>query len=307
MRLRGLWAGRWSGVLLLALTASAGLGQEPEAVGGGQAEVVRPLPDVAEMMHAVEAHQRADELAKKDYIYRSVVTSELNNSHGEVKKREVKVYETFWLQGVPVQKLLSKDGKALTPEELKKEDERIDKEVAKARAEREKKDAQGKQTSPRGDEEVTVSRVLELGQFAKERRVTLNGRDTIVVEYSGDPKAKTRNRMEAVIRDLVGTVWVDEEEKTIVKLEGHFVDSFKIGGGLLVNIQKGTSFAMEQRRVNGEVWLPVWFEGRGDARAMLVFNLNGRVRVEDSDFRKFKGSATMLPGMGVVGDAAPKP
>lgn len=257
----------------------------------------KPLPDAAVLMHEVEAHQRQDEAALKDYIYRSVETSEQNDGHGGVKKRDVRVYNVFWLQGVPVRKLLSKDGKALSDDELKKEDERIDKEVAKAKERREKNDAKGKQTSPRGDEEVTVSRFLELGEFTNERRVALNGRDTIAVDYLGDPKAKTKNRMEDVVRDLAGTIWVDEEDKTIVKLEGHFLNAFKIGGGLLVNIRKDTSFAMEQKKVNGEVWLPVTIEGHGAARAMLFFNFDGNVRVEDSDFRKFKGTATMLPGV----------
>jgi len=67
-----------------------------------------------------------------------------------------------------------------------------------------------------------------------------------------------------------------------------------------VNIRKDTNFSMEQKRVNGEVWLPVRLEGHGAARAMLFFNFDGSVRVEDSDFRKFKGSATMLPGAGEV-------
>ncbi len=257
-------------------------------------------------MHAVEAHQRQDEAALEDYIYRRTETEEHSDGHGGVKKREVRVYDVFWLQGVPVRKMLSKDGRPMTTEELKKEDERIDKEVAKVKERREKKDAQGKQTSPRGEEEVTVSRFLELGVFSNERRVTVNGRETIAVDYAGDPTAKTRNRMEDVIRDLAGTVWVDEEDKTIVKLDGRFLNAFKIGGGLLVNIRKDTSFRLEQKKVNGEVWLPERIEGHGAARAMLFFNFDGSVWVEDSEFRKFKGSATMQPGVG-GGEDPPKP
>lgn len=266
----------------------------------------KPLPDIADLMHAVEAHQRVDEAALKQYIYRSVETAQEEDGHGAVKKQTVRAYDVFWLQGVPVRKLISKDGKPLSPDELKKEDERIDKEVAKARERREKNDAQGKQTSPRGDEEVTVSRILELGAFSNARRERLGGRDTIVIDYAGDPKAKTRNRMEDVIRDLVGTLWVDEEDRTIIKLQGHFVNAFKIGGGLLVDIRKDTNFSMEQRKINGEVWLPVTIEGHGAARAMLFISFHGSIRVEDSDFRKFKSSATMLPGVGIVEDP-PKP
>ncbi len=89
----------------------------------------------------------------------------------------------------------------------------------------------GKESSPRGDDEITVSRLLELGSFTNARRVQMNGRDTIAVDFAGDPKAKTRNRLEDVIRDLVGTAWVDEQDKVLVKVQGHFLNNFKIGGG----------------------------------------------------------------------------
>ena len=106
----------------------------------------------------------------------------------------------------------------------------------------------------------------------------LGGRDTIAVDFAGDPKAKTRNRGEEVIRDLVGTAWVDEQDKVLVKAQGHFLNNFKVGAGMVVNIQKGTSFSMEQRKVNDEVWLPALIEGQGAARVLLVFNFNGSVR-----------------------------
>jgi hypothetical protein len=253
-------------------------------------------------MREVEAHQQQSELLLKDYIYRSVETAEENDKNGGVKKRTVREFNVFWLSGVPVRKLIAKDGKPLSPDELKKEDERIDKEVREARQRREKNESKGRQTDPRGNEEVTVSRVLELGSFSHPRREMLAGRPTIAVDYAGDRKAKTRNRMESVIRDLVGTVWVDEHDRAIAKLQGRFLDSFKIGGGLLVNIRKATSFGMEQRKINEEVWLPTAIEGHGAARVMLVFNFDGSVRVLDTDFRKFKASSRVLEGLSTVED-----
>src|SRR5262249_38286304 len=157
----------------------------------------------------------------------------------------------------------------------KKENERIDKEVAKAKQKREKADSQGKATDPRGNEEITPSRFLELGSFTNPRRVKLDGRDTIAVDYAGDPKAKTKNRAEEVVRDLLGTVWIDEADRMIVKLQGHFVNDFKIGGGLVVNVQKGTNFSMQMKKVNDEVWLPVELDGHGAIRFLLVMNFRG--------------------------------
>jgi hypothetical protein len=267
----------------------------------------RPLPDIPALMHSVEVNQRASEAIEKDYLYRSVQTGEELDGHGRTKKTETKEYDIFWVNGVPVHRLTKKDGKELSAEEQKKEEEHIDKEVAKAKERRAKADGKGTETDPHGNEMVTVSRLLELGSFTNARRVQLNGRDTIAIDFTGDPKAKTKNRFEDVIRDLVGTAWVDEQDRMLVKGEGHFVNSFKIGGGMVVNIQKGTSFSMEQRKVNNEVWLPARVAGQGSARALLFFNFNGRVSAVESDYRKFKATSTILPGVSTVEDGATAP
>ncbi len=265
----------------------------------------RPLPDIATLMHSVEANQRKDEEKRKDYIYRQTQTVDETDGHGGVKKREVQVFDVFWLQGVPVRKMVSKNGRPQTTDELKKEDERIDKEVRSALSKREKNDGQGKETDPRGNEEVTVSRILELGTFTHARRVEIAGRIVIAADYAGDPRAKTRNKAEEVIRDLVGTVWVDEEDHELVRTEGRFNRSFKIGGGLVANIKEGTSFSGEFRKINGEVWLPVRFEGRGAARFLLFLNLNGAIQIVDEDFRKFKATSTLLPGVSAADEDKP--
>ncbi len=260
----------------------------------------RPLPDVATLMHDVETNERKSEAVQKDYIFHSVETEQQRDSHRNTKKTTITESDHFWLKGVPVRKIVKKDGKALTPDELAKEDQRIDKEVAKASEKREKGDAQGKETDPRGNEEITVSRLLELGSFTNPRRVQLNGRDTIAVDYAGDPKAKTRNRAEDVIRDMAGTAWVDEQDRVLARVEGHFVNTFKIGAGLVADIQKDTRFSMQQTKINDEVWLPAILAGEGSARALLFFNFNGSIRAVQSDYRKFRTTSTILPGTAKV-------
>jgi hypothetical protein len=269
-------------------------------------EVERPLPDIPELMRAVEVNQRASEAVEKDYLYRSVQTQEETDGHGGVKKSETREYDIFWVNGVPVHRMTRKNGKELSAEEQKKENEQIDKEVAKAKERRAKADEKGAETDPQGHDLVTVSRLLELGSFTNARRVQLNGRDTIAVDFAGDPKAKTKTRFEDVIRDLAGTAWVDEQDRMLVKAQGHFLNNFKVGGGMVVNIQKGTNFSMEQRKVNGEVWLPAMVEGQGSARALLFFSFNGRFRAVESDYRKFKATSTILPGMSTV-EPEPEP
>jgi len=281
-----------------------------ESVTAGQTGLVptseKPLPDIADLMHAVETNQRAAEAIEKDYLYRSTVTEQQLDPHGGLKKTETMEYEIFWENGVPVGRLLKKNGRELNADEQKKENERIDKDSEKAKERREKADESGKESDARGHELMTASRALELGSFTNPRRVQLDGRDTIVADYAGDPKAKTRNRFEEVVRDMTGTVWVDEQDRVLVKAEGHFVNNFKIGGGLLANIQKGTSFSMEQRKVNGEVWLPARFEGQGSARALLFVSFNGRLQAVESDYKKFKATSTIVPIDSPAPEISPK-
>jgi hypothetical protein len=293
----------WIGLCGGSGFASAQSGTQPagqETTGIKQDDLERPLPDIPALMHAVEVNQRASEAIEKDYMYRSVQTHEETDGHGGVKKAETMEYDIFWVNGVRVHRLTKKNGKELSADEQKKESEQIDKQVARAKERRAKADEKGTETDPGGHEVVTVSRLLELGSFTNPRRVQLNGRDTIAVDFVGDPKAKTKNRFEDVIRDLAGTAWVDEKDKVLVKAQGHFVNSFKVGAGMVANIQKGTSFEGEWRKINDEVWLPSMFDGQGAARVLVLFHFNGSLRAVDSDYRKFKATSTILPGMSTV-------
>lgn len=301
-------------LILFAFVALSAIGQTTSRPPGQTsrqpdlpaAAAERPLPDVVSLMHDVERNQRKAEAVEKDYIYHSVVTEQEVDSHGQVKKTKVTESDHFWVNGVPVRRTTAKDGKLLTPDELAKENERIDKLSARSNERRNKEDAEGRQTDARGDEEVSVSRLIELGSFTHARRVTFDGRDTIAVDFTGNPKAKTRNRSEEVIRDLAGTAWIDEQDHVLARVEGHFVNSFKIAAGLVASVQKDTSFSMVQTKVNDEVWLPQEFGGRGTFHALLFFGFDGNVRIANSDFRKFRTSSTILPAGTLVGPS-PQP
>jgi hypothetical protein len=281
--------------------------QEPSVAANAdttQDEADRPLPDIPSLMHEVEAHLKAGGEIRKDYVYHAIEIRQETDGNGLPKKTTVNEYDVFWVNGVPVQKLTKKEGRELTPDEQKKESERLDKDIAKARERKDKAEAKGKETGPRGDDMISASRILELGSFSNPRRVKLNDRDTIVVDYTGNPKAKTRNRFEDVVRDLVGTVWIDEQDKVIRKTEGHFLNAFKVGAGLVANIRKDSSFGMEQTKINGEVWLPARLEGRGGFRFLVLVSFDGSVQINMSDYRKFKATSTVLPGVSTVEDGA---
>ena len=158
-----------------------------------KAQDVRPLPDIATLMHEVEAHEKASEAIIRDYTYNSEVTQVELDGHGDPKKTESEESDVFYVDGIRVQRLTKKDGKELSPGEQKKEKERVDKDIEKAKERRAKKENESK------DDTISFARFLELGSFSNERRVMLHGRSTIALDYTGDPKAKTHGPVEGAI------------------------------------------------------------------------------------------------------------
>jgi hypothetical protein len=296
---------RMAGLALLCFCAGLSASQkEPATSGDSQG---RPLPDIPTLMRQVEANERTSEAVEKDYIYRESRHFDKLDTHEDVKESRDRDVEIFWINGVQVTRTLSRNGKPLTPEEAKKENERIDAEVKKAKERRDKADAQGKETDSHGNDEITVSRILELGTFSNPRREVVGERDTIIVDYTGDPHAKTHNSAESAFRELAGTVWIDEQDKVLQHCEGHFDHDFKVGGGLVGSVKQGTWFKFTSRKINNEVWLPESLEFDGHARYLLFFSISGHGTVHSSDYRKFKATSTILPGITTVDPAAATP
>ena len=261
----------------------------------------KPLPDTRQLILDIEHNQTANEVAKKDYTYHVHTEEQDTDSSGATRKTTITDSESLTIDGVRVNRVISRNNKPLTPDEVSKENERIDKDVAKARERRDKNQAKGKDTDNRGDELISASRILELGRFTNPRRVDLNGRPTIVLDYAGDPNAATQNSAEKVIRDLVGTVWVDEQDRVMVRAEGHFLADFKVAGGLVADIHKGFSFEAVFTNIAGQVWLPANIHAQGSARFLLFKRISGSFQLTTSDYRKYRTSTTIIPTDRIIG------
>ena len=89
------------------------------------------LPDAATMLREVEAHQKQLDKVRENYTFRAVQTTRQLDSSGNTKKIETEEHEVFFVNGHRVEKLVRKDGKDLTPDQARKEQDRVNKEVLK--------------------------------------------------------------------------------------------------------------------------------------------------------------------------------
>lgn len=292
------------GLMLLALlvvsTAVRAQNASPPAITGEVES--KPLPPIPELLKAVEQHEKRDESLLLQYTYHVHHVMEEFDGDESVKKTTVTDSESLPVGGVRIQRVVARDGKPLSPDEAKKEDKRVDEAIAKAQKDKAKRDAK---VAEGKDDPVIISasRILELGTFSNERRVMLNGRPTIVLNYVGNHDVKSKNKAEDIVKNLVGTVWLDEADRVIARSEGRFLGDFKLGFGMILDIHKGLTFTFEQKKINNEAWLPKEFAGQGKASVgVVIFRVHGRTHTEMSDYRKFHTSSTIIGTNGVIGE-----
>ncbi|MDE3148018.1 MAG: hypothetical protein KGL37_01005, partial [Acidobacteriota bacterium] len=134
---------------------------------------------------------------------------------------------------------------------------------------------------------VSVSRLLEIMDVRSPRREIFRGRPTIVFDFSGRKDAKTHGLAEDASKKLQGTIWIDEADRQVVHLEVSFNSDFRIGGGLLATVKKGSSFRFDQAPVSGGLWLPTGAEGNMQARLLLLKGIRQRFTESDYGFKVF--------------------
>ncbi|HEV2215232.1 MAG TPA: hypothetical protein VGR64_08090, partial [Terracidiphilus sp.] len=256
-----------SGVLLAALAATA-----PCAAAAMQAGPARPLPAVPTLMREVQEHQRQLDKVRESYTYTSTQTTQDLDANGHVTKTESVTGDDFFVNGHVIERTVKKNGQPLNAHDAEKEQERVAKLVEKA------------ENTPPGQplsgQTITVSRLLEIMTVENERRVEFRGRPTIVFDFVGRKNAKTHGVLEDASKKLKGTIWIDEADRQVARLEVTFIDNFHVAGGLLANVETGSNFGFDQAPVprekdddakaggagGDELWLPTGAEGTMNAR-----------------------------------------
>src|SRR5262249_17400227 len=213
------------------------------------------------------------------------------DKNGKVSKQELNEYTFFYLNGEEVSTLVKKDGKALSDSEQDKENEKTRKRIEEIQKRQGKKEAKEEKARDEGKEEKEedpgIEVFLRACQFVNPRRERFRGQDVLVFDFEPNPEYKAKKLVEKVVQKLAGVVWVDEKAHDVARLEAYFLNDFRLAGGLLANLQKGTSFVFEQSFVNNEVWLPTYMEAHVGVRFLLVKGIKVNVVTRYADYKRF--------------------
>ncbi len=250
------------------------------------------LPDLKKLFEEIDANQKQIDKIKENYAATRVEEETEYDKTGKVAKKDVKEYTFFYLNGDEISTLVKKDGKPLSEEEQKKENEKTAKRIEEAQKEAKKKEEKEEKAKEEGkdkkdNEDPGIEVFLRVCQFVNPRRERFRGQDVLVFDFEPNPEYKTKNLEEKVVKDLAGVVWVDEKAHDVVRLEAYFLNDMRFAGGVLANLQKGTSFVFEQAYVNNEVWLPTYMEAHIGVRVLLVKGVKVNVAERYSDYKRF--------------------
>jgi hypothetical protein len=250
------------------------------------------LPDLKKLFEEIDANQKQIDKIKENYAATRVEEETEYDKTGNVTKKDVKEYTFFYLNGDEISTLVKKDGKLLSEEDQKKENEKTAKHIEEAQKEAKKKEEKEQKAKEEGkqkkdDEDPGIEVFLRVCQFVNPRRERFRGQDVLVFDFEPNPEYKPKNLEEKVVKDLAGVVWVDEKAHDVVRLEAYFVNDMRFAGGMVANLQKGTSFVFEQAYVNGEVWLPTYMEAHIGVRVLLVKGFKVNVAQRYSDYKRF--------------------
>ena len=249
------------------------------------------LPDLKVLFKEIDENQKAIDKIKENYAGTETEEETEYDGNGKVKKREARESTFFYLNGNEITTLVKKDGKPLDEKEQEKENEKVRKRIEehqKRQAKKEAKEEKAKEQGKNEDkDEPGIEVFLRACQFVNPRRERFRGQDVLVFDFEPNPEFKPHKLAEKIIQKLAGVVWVDEKAHDVARLEAYFVSDARIAGGLLANVQKGTSFVFEQAFINNEVWLPTYMEAHLGARVLLVKGFKVNVVTRYSDYRRF--------------------
>ena len=268
------------------------------------------LPDLKALFKEVDENQKAIEKIRENYAGTRAEEETEYDKTGKVTKREQKEFTFFYFKGNEVSTLVKKGGKPLSEDEQNKENAKAQKEIENIQKREAKKEAKEEKTKEEGkhkneDDEVDIETFLRISQFVNPRRERFRGQDVLVFDFEPNPEFKPRKLVEKVVHELAGVVWIDEKAHDVARLEAYFVGDFRFAGGLIANLQKGTSFVFEQAYLNNEVWLPTYMEAHVGVRILLVkgFRVNAVTRY--SDYKRF--NVESISAIGKPKDAADVP
>jgi len=261
-------------------------------------------PDPLEIVRRSVEQDRLNFRRANDYSYVQHTEQRELDEQGRVRKVESRTFDVIVIDGEPYQKLIARNGKPLGEAEARKEQEKLDRELARRRNE-----DPARRSRRRSEEE---RRRMEGREFAREipeafrfrlaGEERLEGRPVWIIDAEPKPGYRGKAKRADLLSKFRGRLRIDQQDYQWVRVEAETIAPVRFGW-VLARLDPGAKMVFEQRRVHDEVWLPSRAHIQLSARLALVRKLRGEVEVLWRDYRKFRTDSRITD----VSEAPPGP
>jgi hypothetical protein len=198
-------------------------------------------------------------------------------SKGEERSRVLTLF------GTPYERLIGKNGKPLSADAEKHEEQKFEKTQTQ------------RQNELKGQRDIRVRKWKEQIRFLEEAPeafefkllpdAEMNGRETYVIDCKPKPGFSPKQDRSKMFEKIEAKAWVDKKDLQIVKLEADTLDPVSIGW-VLARIGRGTHMELEQMRLDNGDWVLKKLSIEGRARVLVVDNKQLDETVIYSDYKQ---------------------
>lgn len=224
-----------------------------------------PLPNANDLLQRALANERKQAAEREKYECRITDRTIETDSNGNTKKDTSVVSDLFFVNGIPVERTLQKDGKDLSADDQRKQDDRVMKETLKY-----SNQANAQKEEDKDNQELED--FMQAMMLANGHRAIVDGRSVLFYDILPNPKFDARNLNQHLAQVMRGKVSIDEQTGELIDINVTSVADLKIGGGLVANVHKGLWLHIHNQPRPDGVWLTDLAEGSGDARAALFLH-----------------------------------
>ncbi len=231
----------------------------------------------------------------ENYTWEQKTTEKSFDQKGKLQATKIKVFEFLALDGSEYKRLIEEDGKPLTADNARKEQQKMDKEIARRKAESASQRQRRLDTHAKNRQEGIKFReeMLKAFTFKIAGEEQVKGLDCWKIQGEPNKGYVPQSRQgKMFLGKLQGTLWITKSNSDLMKVDAVSIDKITYGG-FLASLSPGAHIALEMMRVNDELWHPENIRVSINARA-LVKRFNMEEEVAFRNFRKFKTESKLV-------------
>lgn len=204
--------------------------------------------------------------------------------------------------------IIANDDKALTPEQRKAEDGRVERFLTQP----EELNKRKKQEAENAERITKIMKALpaaflyeEDGSEPGKSGMGKLGHPLRRLKFYPNPGYSPPSRVEQVLTGMQGTLLIDLDEHRIAQIDGTLQKDVSFGWGILGHLDRGGHFFVQQGDVDNGHWEITRMELNFAGKLLLFKNLNIQMKETYSDFRKVPSGLTYAQGLELLRKQAP--